>query len=48
MSEANGSLGAGAFGSGDSLGVAGRLVEERPPAPSALQAWAAPLSGGAL
>ena len=30
----------------DSLGVAGRLVEERPPAPSALQAWAAPLSGG--
>ena len=30
----------------DALGVAGRLVEERPPNPSALQAWAAPLSGG--
>jgi hypothetical protein len=28
------------------LGVAGRLVEERPPQPEALQAWAAPLSGG--
>ena len=30
----------------DPLGVAGRLVEERPPDPAALQAWAAPLSGG--
>jgi len=30
----------------DRLGVAGRLVEERPPDPAALQAWAAPLSRG--
>jgi len=30
----------------DKLGVAGRLVEERPPDPVHLQAWAAPLSAG--
>ena len=30
----------------DSLGVAGRLVEERPPDPSLYQVWAGPLSGG--
>ena len=30
----------------DSLGVQGRLVEERPPDASLLQVWAGPLSGG--
>tara|TARA_B110001452_G_scaffold251765_1_gene241093 strand:- start:1996 stop:3309 length:1314 start_codon:yes stop_codon:yes gene_type:complete len=30
----------------DRLGVAGRLVEERPPDPVHLQVWAGPLSGG--
>jgi hypothetical protein len=30
----------------DSLGVAGRLVEERPPDPSLYQVWAGPLSNG--
>ena len=30
----------------DTLGVAGRLVEERPPDPTACQVWAGPLSGG--
>ena len=30
----------------DPLGVAGRLVEERPPDPAHLQVWAGPLSGG--
>ena len=30
----------------DSLGISGRLVEERPPDPSLLQVWAGPLSGG--
>jgi alpha-galactosidase len=30
----------------DKLGVAGRVVEERPPDPVHLQVWAGPLSGG--
>lgn len=30
----------------DRLGVAGRIVEERPPDPAHLQVWAGPLSGG--
>jgi alpha-galactosidase len=30
----------------DAMGVAGRLVEERPPYPEALQVWAGPLSNG--